>query len=240
VPGVRSGSIGVMASRSVRPWRQLALWLHVITSVAWMTQALTLCVLLSVCLATDDQAVRVSTTSAAELLDNRLLAPMANASAFTGFMLAAATPWGFFRHWWVLTKFAITVVQLNLGIFVLSSALAETAETAGAGGTAGRMAVAGALMSSAIAFQAWLSIAKPWSRTPWAARDRRPASGDTAPRWVFVVTVVVGLVDLATALAIGHPAPLFSLVTLGVWLVLRRRRAGTPAPATPVASGVAR
>ncbi len=81
--------------------------------------------LLSAGLATDDPSTtRDAATSMAHLLDGRLLGPMADASAFTGIMLAAATPWGFFRHWWVLAKFLITLVQLYLGIFLLSPALA--------------------------------------------------------------------------------------------------------------------
>jgi hypothetical protein len=31
-----------------RRWRQRAVWLHVLTSVGWMAQAMSLCVLLSV------------------------------------------------------------------------------------------------------------------------------------------------------------------------------------------------
>ncbi|MBO4207980.1 hypothetical protein [Micromonospora echinofusca] len=213
------------ASRGVKRWRQLTVWLHVITSVGWMTQALTICVLLATSLSTTDRGVAVSSTAAAELLDMRLLAPMANASAFTGFMLAAATPWGFFRHWWVLAKFAITVVQLHLGIFVLSDALHASAAAAVAGtvGPTRAMVVGSACMAGAIAFQAWLSVAKPWSTTAWTTNRGRAGAPRTAPVWVFVATVCGGILDFAVAWLLGHPAPLLSLTILGTWLVLRRR-----------------
>jgi hypothetical protein len=85
-------------------------------------------------------------------------------------------------------------------------------------------------MASAIAFQGWLSVAKPW-RT---IRDRRRTGGDTAPRWIFVATVLGGLADLALALAIGHPLPLLSLILLAIGLLRRprwaRTRQATPTP----------
>jgi hypothetical protein len=65
-----------------------------------MAQAMTLCVLLAVGLTADDLAVRNAAMSMAHHVDGRLLAPMAGVSACTGIMLAAATPWGFFLHWW--------------------------------------------------------------------------------------------------------------------------------------------
>ncbi|MGB2568860.1 hypothetical protein ACPFP2_10465 [Micromonospora citrea] len=220
-----------MASRPVRRWRQLTVWLHVVTSVGWMAQALAIFVLLVTSLTTQSRAVAESATSMAQVLDGRLLAPLANASAFTGFMLAAATPWGFVRHWWVLVKFAITLVQLYLGIFVLGGALEESVSAAatGASGPAVPLAVGSALMAGAIAFQAWVSVAKPWSTTRWMPADRRRVSAETAPRWVFVATVAGVVADLTVAAVLGHPAPLVSLTILATWLVLRRRRAAVVA-----------
>jgi hypothetical protein len=93
----------------------------------------------------------------------------------------AATPWGFFRNWWVLAKFGITLVQLYPGIFVLSSALTEAADTAR--GSVGLVVGAG-LMAGAIAFQAWLSVAKPWGTVGGGRRTR----AGTAPAWVFAMT----------------------------------------------------
>ncbi|MEV4754252.1 hypothetical protein AB0J86_03935 [Micromonospora sp. NPDC049559] len=202
-------------------WRQLTVWLHILTSVGWMAQAMTLCVLLSVGLATDDAVVRDAATAMALRVDGRLVGPMADASAFTGIMLAAATPWGFFRHWWVLVKFGITVVQLYLGIFVLSRVL-EDSVTAG---PSAAQVVGTGLMASAIAFQGWLSVAKPWG----TVRGRPRVAGGTGPKWVFVATVLGGLADLVLAFVVGHPLPLLSLVLLVVGLSRRPRWAGARA-----------
>ncbi|MEU5851453.1 hypothetical protein [Saccharopolyspora shandongensis] len=186
-----------------------------------MAQALVLFTLLATSATSDDPAVRIGATSMAHVVDTQLLAPFANAAAFTGFMLAASTPWGFFRNWWVLAKFAITIVQLYAGIFLLSDALKGSVEAARAGlAPPPALLVGTALMASAIAFQAWLSVAKPWRRTGWAAKEKLP----TASNRVFAATVAAPLIDIAIGLALGFPSPLCQLVVLTARLVARRRQ----------------
>ncbi|MCR6488617.1 hypothetical protein M8542_37890 [Amycolatopsis sp. OK19-0408] len=194
-------------------WRQSVVWLHVVSSVAWMSQALALVVLMA-----------SGAPVLADRLDAVLLAPMANVSAFTGLLLAGATAWGYFRHWWVLTKFVLTLIQLYAGIFLLSPALRDSADT----GTVAWPQIAGAsLMASALSFQAWLSIAKPWRKTPWSPAAKPP----TAPTWVFVAGLVAPAVDVPAGLLLGYPLPALSLVTLIVLgLERRRRRRRAPRP----------
>jgi len=200
-------------------WRQAVVWLHVVSSVAWMSQALALVVLMS-----------SGAPVPADRLDSVLLAPMANVSAFTGLLLAGATAWGYFRHWWVLTKFALTLIQLYAGIFLLSPALRDSADT----GTVAWPQVAGAsLMASALAFQAWLSVAKPGRRTPWSPAAKPPA----APTWVFVAGIGAPVVDVAAGITLGYPLPALELVMLIVLLGFerrrRRRRARQPSVRSP-------
>jgi hypothetical protein len=80
-----------MVTRRGQRWRQLVVWLHVITSVGWMGQAVTLVSLLAVSLADSGNALAATTMT--RHLDIGLLAPLANASAFTGLLLAASTSW---------------------------------------------------------------------------------------------------------------------------------------------------
>jgi len=206
-------------------WRQAVVWLHVVSSVAWMSQALALVVLMSLALTHPVPAA----TSMADRLDSVLLAPMANVSAFTGLVLAGATAWGYFRHWWVLTKFALTFIQLYAGIFLLSPALRDSADT----GTATWTQIAGAsLMASALSFQAWLSIAKPGRKTPWSPAAKPP----TAPTWVFVAGVAAPAFDVVAGILAGYPLPALSLVTLivlGLERRRRRRRAPRPSARSP-------
>ncbi|MEU5264956.1 hypothetical protein [Amycolatopsis sp. NPDC021455] len=195
-----------MTAKTSPRWRQAVVWLHVVSSVAWMSQALALLVLLV-----------SGSPSAADRLDSTLLAPMANVSAFTGLLLAGATAWGYFRHWWVLTKFVLTFVQLYAGIFLLSSALRESAAT---GVVPWSQPVGTSLMASALAFQAWLSVAKPGKKTPWSPAAKPP----TAPTWLFVAGIGAPAVDVAAGLALGYPLPAVELIMLIVLLGFERRR----------------
>jgi hypothetical protein len=226
----------VVAKTSVR-WRQAAVWMHVITSVGWMSQVLVVFALLTVSFTSAEATMRVSATSMAQVLDTFLLAPLGNASAFTGFMLAASTSWGFFRHWWILAKFGITVVQLNVAVFVLSKALdgAGAAAEAGAPAPTAWLIVGTGLMASAIAFQAWLSVSKPWQRTPWTAGSgRRAPKLVTAANGYFVATVIAPLSDIAVGLVMGFPSPLCQLLVLATRLIARPRQQPVPAKAATV------
>ncbi len=214
----RRRSASLEAVKTSPRWRQAVVWLHVVSSVAWMSQALALVVLM----VSDAPAM-------ADRLDSVLLAPMANVSAFTGLLLAGATAWGYFRHWWVLTKFALTLIQLYAGIFLLSRALRESADTS----VVTWQQIAGAsLMASALAFQAWLSVAKPGRKTPWSPTSKPPV----APTWVFVAGVGAPAFDVTAALLLGYPLPaaeLVMLVVLGFERRRRRRRAQRPSDRSP-------
>ncbi len=213
-----AGSASLNGVKTSPRWRQAVVWLHVVSSVAWMSQALALVVLTA-----------TGAPAMAERLDTVLLAPMANVSAFTGLLLAGATAWGYFRHWWVLTKFVLTLVQLYAGIFLLSPALHESADT---GAVAWPQIAGAASMASALAFQAWLSVAKPGRKTPWSPAAKPP----TAPTWVFVAGVAAPVFDVVAGLLLGYPLPALSLVTLivlGFERRRRRRRARRPTARSP-------
>ncbi|TMS00297.1 hypothetical protein [Nonomuraea basaltis] len=199
--------------------RHLLVWVHVVTSVSWMSQALALFALSIHSVITGDGAgYRM-----AHLLDNEVLLHFANASAFTGLMLAAMTKWGYFRYWWVLIKLVITLSQLYAGIFLLGPRLSALAD--GTRDADPVLLAATLLMASAIAFQAWLSVAKPWKRTPWAeARPRTIAP----PGWVTGFVLLVPVLDfLLAVLVFGNPAPLFFVLTAvayPIWRARARRR----------------
>ncbi|MER7010853.1 hypothetical protein ABT324_05425 [Saccharopolyspora sp. NPDC000359] len=209
-----------MARTSSQRWRQAVVWLHVITSVGWMAHALVLFTLLATSATSTDPDTRVAATSMAHVVDVRLLGPFANAAAFTGLLLAAATAWGFFRNWWVLVKFAITLIQLYAGIFLLSDALQDSVAAARTGhAPTAALLVGTALMASAIAFQAWLSVAKPWRRTPWTTSRKPPSAANR----VFAAAVAAVLVDVTTGLVLGFPSPICQLVVLTAQIINRQR-----------------
>ena len=167
----------------------------------------------------------------------------ANLAALSGFLLAATTNWGYFHHWWVAVKFVVTIVQLNIGIFVLSAALHEVAAAArdGRDGPVGIVIGGAAIMASALAFQVWVSLGKPWGRTPLARRAPRPVA---APGWLLALAVGAMLTDVAVAAVLAQvtgPIPICSLLVLITAIVWRRREfrrvvGAAPAPRPPAVS----
>jgi uncharacterized membrane protein len=203
-----------------RTWRQLTVWLHAVSSIGWMALALSLVALLVHAVTHPQDAA--AATAMAHVLDADLLAPLANASASTGIVLSLGTAWGLAQHWWVLTKFAITLVQLYAGIFLLSDALDQTAATA----APGPALIGGTIaMASALGFQAWLSVVKPWPRTRWAKRrgNGRATRLPTAPAGLFAVAVIGPLVDIAVGAVVGFPLPVLASASVIAAVVVRRR-----------------
>lgn len=179
-----------------------------------MSMALALATLLIWGLSNND----TSAFDAARLIDAELLRHLGTSSAFAGFMLSALTPWGYFRYWWVLAKVAISISQLYVGAFVLSPNLDTRPDWA--------LVTGSLLMVGALAFQAWLSIAKPWKLTPWSPRRKPPS----APSWQYLAAIAVPVADYVL-----FKAPLLSLLTVLAYPVyrarlLRRARGAYPSP----------
>ncbi|WP_101787401.1 hypothetical protein [Nonomuraea indica] len=203
--------------------RDLVVWLHVVSSVGWMSQALALLALTFHGWVAGDRGAY----EMAELLDNHVLLHLANTSILTGIMLSAMTRWGFFRHWWVLIKFVITLTQLHVAILLLGPRLTDLAE--GRRESDPALLVATLLMALAIAFQAWLSVAKPWKRTSWA---RARLDVPPPPRWAVALTLTAPVLDyLLAEVVFGHPAPLFAALTAVGYPVRRGVRLARRVPA---------
>ncbi|MDQ2585374.1 hypothetical protein [Saccharothrix yanglingensis] len=202
--------------------RKLLVWAHVVSSTGWMFMALALFVVVDYALSAPG---RLAAFDAALLLDVEVLQFMATTSAFSGLMLSGLTPWGYFRHWWVLLKTVVTFTQLYVGIFVLSPNLHP-------GGSPLMMRVGSLLMASALACQVWLSVAKPLRRTPWAGA----AKPRTAPGWAFALCLAVPAADYALGeLVLGRSTPVLALAIVVIFPVVRAVR--RPARSRVVTSG---
>lgn len=91
--------------------RRFALTTHVMSSVGWTGAVLVFLALAAIGLSSgDERTVRgayLVMAPAAWLV----LVPLAHATLFSGLALSLGTPWGFFRHYWVVLKLAITVFE---------------------------------------------------------------------------------------------------------------------------------
>jgi len=90
--------------------RKLALTAHVISSVGWMGAVASFLALAIIGLTgEEDQVVRAAYV-AMKVTTWAVIVPLCLASLLTGLIESLATPWGLFRHYWVLGKLGLTLL----------------------------------------------------------------------------------------------------------------------------------
>lgn len=168
-----SRSAGVSALGERRPAfrlrgraREVALILHVLTSVGWFGIAVAVVVCAIAARATADQAFahalyRVMAASP------WLSVPAGLTAAATGTLVALGSRYGLIRHWWVVVKVLLTVVVITADALLVSVLAREAAATDHAapplyGSTVGHVV--------ALVIATALSVIKPRGLTPWGRR----------------------------------------------------------------------
>lgn len=109
--------------------RKAALVGHVTSSVGWLGAVAAFLVLAVVALHTADAATSRSLYVAMEVLGKAVLLPLAVASLVTGLVQSLGTPWGLFRHWWVIVKLALAVMS-TLVLVAYTTTLTALADAA--------------------------------------------------------------------------------------------------------------
>jgi hypothetical protein len=166
--------------------RKFALTVHLTSSVGWIG-AVTAYLALGVAAVTsaDAQTVRAAWT-AMDVTGWWVIVPLALAALATGLVMSLGTPWGLFRHYWVLISLALTVLCTVVLVLHMPtvSAMASTARSAeGAdlralGGDLFHPGV-GLVLLLAIAF---LNVYKPAGLTPYGWRKQREQALQRARR----------------------------------------------------------
>ena len=91
--------------------RKLALTVHVTVSVGWFgAVAGFLALAVAGLISEDGQTVRGS-YMAMDLVTRFVIVPFCLASLLTGVVQSLGTPWGLFRHYWVVIKLLLTVLS---------------------------------------------------------------------------------------------------------------------------------
>lgn len=96
------------------PFRKLALTAHVTASVGWLGAVAAYLALAVAGLTSRDAQVVRAAYLAMELTVWLVIVPLALASLLTGLVSSLGTPWGLFRHYWVLFKFLINVFATTI------------------------------------------------------------------------------------------------------------------------------
>ncbi|MEM1172406.1 MAG: hypothetical protein AAGJ08_25840 [Cyanobacteria bacterium P01_H01_bin.35] len=92
---------------------------HVISGAIWFGTALSMLVITISNLNTTDGDELYAINSVIKLLDDLIVIPTANITLLTGTLLCWLTTWGFFKFYWVITKWIMTVTLVTFGSYWL-------------------------------------------------------------------------------------------------------------------------
>jgi hypothetical protein len=151
--------------------RKFALTVHLTFSVGFLGAVVAYLALgVSAVTSQDAQTVRAAWI-AMELTGWFVIVPLALAALLTGLVMSLGTPWGLFRHYWVLITLVLTIlstVVLLLHMPTVSSLadVAREAEGADLGGLGGDLLHAGGGLLVLLVITA-LNVYKPRGMTPY-------------------------------------------------------------------------
>jgi hypothetical protein len=210
--------------------RKFALTAHITSSVGWLGAVVAYLALAIAGLIIHDSQMIHAAYLSMELIGWFVIVPFSLATLLAGLVESFGTPWGLFRHWWVLVKFLLTTIAT----IVLLQHMRTVTRMAG---VAADMTLsttdfrplriqlvvhaAGGLLVLFAAIV--LSVYKPWGMTPYGLRKQHERSGGTlaepparpesdvkalsgpankTPRWVYVVGIHA--IGLALLLLVIH------------------------------------
>ena len=160
--------------------RTFALTAHVTASVGWLGAVASFLALAVAGLTSEDAQMVRAAYLAMELTTSFVIVPLSFASLLTGLVQALGTPWGLFRHYWILIKLLITIlatILLLVHMQPVSYMASVAAETTLGSGELGRLRIqlvadAGAALL-ALLVATILSVYKPRGLTPYGQRKQR-------------------------------------------------------------------
>ncbi len=175
--------------------RKLGVTAHVTFSVGWLGADVGFLALALAGLISQEPEMARSAYLAMDLIGWFVIVPFSFAALLTGLFLALGTPWGLFRHYWILVKFLLTIgailvllVHTNAVRLAASRASGVAGDTlsgvtahltaTGAGGHLGNVQIQLAVAAGAgllvLLTTTTLGVYKPWGKTPLARRPATP------------------------------------------------------------------
>ncbi|MBG0831711.1 hypothetical protein HS041_28700 [Planomonospora sp. ID67723] len=116
--------------------RKLALTVHVTSSAGWLGAVVCFLALAVTGLSGQDAPRGRGLYPAMEVITWAAIVPLAFATLLSGVVSSLGTPWGLFRHYWVLAKLALTVFAIGVLVMQLGviGAVADAAAMTGPSG----------------------------------------------------------------------------------------------------------
>lgn len=205
--------------------RKFALTAHVTSSVGWFGAVGSFLVLAVAGVTSQDGQIVRAAYLAMHLTTWFVIVPLSFAGFLTGLVQSLGTPWGLFRHYWVVTKLILTVVAtviLLLHTQPITRVAAVAAEATLSNRDLWRLRIQLVGDASAALFVLFvtttLSVYKPWGMTPYGLRKQRESTAVWSPTaerqpaalgrylllGIIILVVLVGLLHLAGGGFLGH------------------------------------
>ena len=176
--------------------RKFALSAHLTFSVGWIGAVIAYLALVVAAMTSQDSRTLPAVWIAMELIGWYVIVPLALAALLSGLVMALGTPWGLFRHYWVLLSLVLTIlatVVLLVHMPDVSSLadIAQKAEGARLDGLGGDLFHPGVGLVVLLVIQV-LNVYKPRGMTPYGQRklreQRRPRPSEPHPEPAEVTT----------------------------------------------------
>jgi hypothetical protein len=159
--------------------RKFVLTAHVTFAVGWLGAVAGFLALAIAGLTSQDAQTVRSAYLAMELIARFVIVPLSFAPLLTGPVLSLGTPWGLFRHYWILAKLLITILSTIIllihmqPISLLADAAAKTTLfSADLHRTQVQMVVASGAALLALLVANTLAVYKPRGMTPYGWRKQ--------------------------------------------------------------------
>ena len=156
--------------------RKLALIVHLTASVGWIGAVIAYLALGVSAASSQDLLTVRSAWIGMEVTGWYVIVPLAYASLLTGLAMSLGTPWGLFRHYWVLITLGLTIFCIAILLSHMRSVTAA-AEMARADGGAHLVGRGGDLLHPALGLVVLLvimalNVYKPRGLTPYGWRKQ--------------------------------------------------------------------
>ena len=193
--------------------RKLVLTVHLAFSIGWIGAVVAYLVLgVSSVTTANAETVRAAWI-AMDLTGWYAIVPLAVGSVLTGILMAIVTPWGLFRHYWVLISFALTMFSVTILLLHMPTVSAQ-ALVAHEGDPAALRSLGGDLFHPSaglfiLLVVTVLNVYKPRGLTPYGRRKQLALGGQgdaisTATTAPWVKTFAIVALGILLLLAVLH------------------------------------
>ena len=165
--------------------RKLVLTLHLVASVGWIGAVVAYLALGVAAAGSQDAETVRAAWVAMELTGWSAIVPLALAALATGLVMSLGTPWGLFRHYWVLLSLVLTVLCAVVLVLHMPDVSHLAGLARGADGAELR-ALGGDLLHPGVGLAVLLAVAvlnvyKPRGMTPYGWRKLQEERARRAP-----------------------------------------------------------